>query len=186
MKSLHIILHKMVDTLASKDRTYLYLTRIKELIRRYTEGKKIILEIGCPRGETYFQFPDQTYIGLDLEYLFLKQFKESLTNFCLPLIQADATQLPLAMKSIDALYVLQTLELMEKRLVEISLRECRRVGKVDSIYFFQFLNRWSLQHTITGRRHWRGDLKYSYKALTYLKSRKLLKESGFDVIDEFH
>jgi SAM-dependent methyltransferase len=159
--------------------------RILELIAGRTAESGIILDLGCSRGETRIHRDGQTYVGLDYELGFLREFRRSYSPDTVPLVQADAACLPFAGRSLGVVYALGTFELLERESLERSLAECRRAARPDCLFFFQFANPRSIQYLTTRRWHWLGDPKYSYKPLRRSESLRLLRSHGFEVTGEF-
>ena len=164
-----------VDRIAGMEAWHFWFAGRRALIRRMlaryrADQMKVIADIGCGTGYTTWQLHQDGYpvIGLDY-YLEGIASQASSPLFC---IQADATTLPFASGSLDAVLLLDVLEHTDDHLL---LTEIHRVLKPDGLIFisvpaFQFL--WSSRDVLAG--HFRRYTAYSLE--------QVLQQSGFSTL----
>jgi ubiquinone/menaquinone biosynthesis C-methylase UbiE len=151
-----------------------------------------LLEIGCGTGRMTLRLPPlcRQLIGID----FSSKMLECLTNknsgyenLKLCLILADACSLPIPNEVIDAVFFVNTLQLIESP--RIFLNEIQRVIKPNGRLIFNYPNLQSVYFLYGFYRNWLGKTRTRNKA-GYRRTRwfskywlkKILREEGFRVV----
>lgn len=89
----------------------------------------LILDAGCGWGRIAYEFIGRGYnnlIGIDLTFDLLKSFKQTISS--IPLVNADAINLPFKSNKFDLVYAVRVLQYIEK--IELALKEFARVLKI--------------------------------------------------------
>lgn len=176
-------LKKILNVLGRKDAPNLYRLHIKELISEKTKNKRRVLEVGCSQGETYVRSEDQMYVGADFDFHYLEGFRKSVKDGGYILVQADATRLPFADNSFDAVYSFGTFMIMNKSQILVALKEILRVSQNGATFIFDFLNRNSIQFQFTKSQYWDNDPRFFYRGLSFSDAKKMLNEAEYEVVD---
>jgi SAM-dependent methyltransferase len=155
-------------------------------VRKQIAAGSVVLELGCASGVDYF---GQRYqmIGLDLSLRSL----EGLHNYAYA-IQADATQLPLANESVDAIISSYFWEHIPPNVKDIMLAEFSRVlkpkGKIVFLYDVETQNSLiellkSKDKALYNRLFLDGDGHLGYE--TPLANKARFEQYGFAVMRHF-
>lgn len=105
--------------------------RIAELLVR--DGRRLVLDVGCGEGPLRTALPaDRRLIGVDVSRVMLE-------NHPAPVVQADATALPFASGSVDAVVAVNMLYHLEDPAV--ALGEAQRVVADDGLFVAATISR---------------------------------------------
>lgn len=181
--SMRKLIKKITNIISKREKQHWYRLYLKNLISEKTNYKKRILEVGCSQGETYVCAEDQIYVGIDLDFHYLEGFRKSIKSTNYILVQADATKLPFADNSFDAVYTLSTFMIMDKEQIQTALEKILTVAQRDAIFIFDFLNRNSIQFWFTKKQFWDNDPRFFYRGLSFGGAKKLLKETNYEITE---
>jgi ubiquinone/menaquinone biosynthesis C-methylase UbiE len=160
---------------AAKTRMGKYLTRLEtNFILRSIDPQKtqVIMDVGAEAGRFSLLAAEAnvTVVGLDIDSYSLKRLR--LKNRAVALVQADARKIPLTDETLDAVFVIETLDYIPE--LTQALQEVNRILKPNCPAIVSFGNRSSFKAKLKGLRG--KSYMHSYREVI-----RCLEQSGFAV-----